>query len=333
MEFVGQSQSKAKDFFLILSHDDLLYLTYYLSYKEFVSLYSTSKKIITTSIQSSYWENFVKSRFLPEDLPWDVYSRFLNGYKTIDLAIQIVNALKNKGVSTEAALRVYEVSSVDREQEGGFNVLKASKCQTDIQRFLISDEIASENIAHINNISLHFQVRCGCAGSHPCYWSSKPSPVQNRKESMLFELKDMVFAIVGFSIIPYQAFFHPDCPVYAPIGASLQFVTISKSSYSVFSEEVYFETDIFLVQNKAILQDFHLPLPMLALNGYIRIVFHGMQQRQTIDEINEYYMCLSRVSIHGIPITPSLNESLRYDSCSDEESDGVPYASKILENL
>jgi hypothetical protein len=164
----------------------------------------------------------------------------------IDIATQIISALKNKGVSTEAVLRVDRVSSVDREQEGGSNVLKASKCHTDMQTFRYMNFDAGTTAISINDIGRSLQQRCGCNGSHPCYWSSKPSPTNNINENMLFKLKYMVCAVVGFSITPYQAFFHPDYPVYSPVGASLQFITPSSDGRD---EEIYFETETFRVNN------------------------------------------------------------------------------------
>ena len=35
---------------------------------------------------------------------------------------------------------------------------------------------------------------------------------------------DIRLCVVGFSVTPFQAFFHPDSPVYAPMNVSLQLI-------------------------------------------------------------------------------------------------------------
>jgi hypothetical protein len=67
---------------------------------------------------------------------------------------------------------------------------------------------------------------------------------------------------------------------------------------------------------------------------YIYIyVYIGMQQRQTLGEGNEYYMCLSRVRIHAIPINSSNYEDSCENCNEDEDPCEINYAAEILKNI
>jgi hypothetical protein len=104
---------------------------------------------------------------------------------------------------------------------------------------------------------------------------------------------------MGFSVTPYQAFWHPRSPVYAPKAAKLQLLA------PVAENTITFESQLFDIANCATNQTFMLPFPLVSVGGVARIVLLGMHQRQTItsgmmDEAHDdYYICLSHAQIIG----------------------------------
>ena len=143
---------------------------------------------------------------------------------------------------------VREVSSLDRAEESPVNALSISSCfcglnppssvgTSTVSVLTSSDVIGCEDPLELERQQeqqslgatdmyrgYRLQRRCGCAGPRPCYWSSHPSPVGDLKhlEHLELELGPSLSGVVGFSVTPYQAFFHPSAPVYGPRQVCLQ---------------------------------------------------------------------------------------------------------------
>ena len=301
--------SSGRPFFTSLSHDLIDSITQFMCLRQYVLFCSTCKECRTLVSNSSYWEHYVRTVFLPKNLPWNAHSNILHGQRFKEVVMQTVDGLNHcdYSISGDLIYAVKEVTSVDRENESPDNVLQPSFCQSKLTEVIMRNWINATNPLEVVAITL--QLQCGCANQHPCYWSSQPSASADTEESFVFSLKSRLSSIIGFSITPYRAYFHPDNPVYSPISASLQF--LDAGSAKKFSRmSVYFETPRFPIENIDQRQEQHFPLPALCIGGIIRLVLHGMAQRQTLsasdvdgdEPVDRYYMCLSRVKIHGIPI-------------------------------
>jgi hypothetical protein len=114
--------------------------------------------------------------------------------------------------------------------------------------------------------------------------------------------------ITEFAIVPYAAFWHPENPTYAPISVSISFF------HSSLGVKPYFTSPQFSVEKVMKMQVFKLPLPAVFVeNGYVRVNFNGMQQRQTLGAMfDQFYTCISFVGIYGTPLSKDLNfDSIR----------------------
>mmetsp|Transcript_1644 Transcript_1644/g.2627 ORF Transcript_1644/g.2627 Transcript_1644/m.2627 type:complete len:340 (-) Transcript_1644:360-1379(-) len=255
---------------------------------------------------------------------------FKSGVKEFLKTLNLISRYGHENSSSsDLENEILSASSRDRSSESPSNTLYVSRCT----KF----NLLPQN----QNNSRRLQERCGCAGFRPCYWSSKSfsksetlrdrdgdSPI----EYLTVWLKSSSPIVAAFSITPYQAFFHPNEPVYAPKRVSLQFILRSDQCslklrqphfhlHPINSETelhhtsdgtVYYESPVYDVEHNASTQIFTLPKPVIALNAVVRLVFRGMYQRQTLevgdidvgDELLEtlqgYYLCLSNITIKGI---------------------------------
>lgn len=150
-----------------------------------------------------------------------------------------------------------------------------------------------------------------------------PSANNSQVEHLTFELMTPVTVVVGFYITPYQAYFHNSNPVYGPNEVCLQILrpshikreyaplpSVSHRAHCKISHhqqvlqdpEVCYQSDFYPVRNVASEQYFLLPDPVLCIGGTVRIVFRGMQQRQTVfPGLDDYYLCISRADVIGVP--------------------------------
>ena len=180
----------------------------------------------------------------------------------------------------DVVLDVVEESSVDQPGERSSNVLWESNCYQTSQR------IASELISPTTT------RRCGCGSGVPCYWSSSPSENPSKVEFLRFKLCFFGAVIFGIGLTPYQASFQSQAPVYAPRYVRLRFVSVEGQVY-------YESTDSFAVRAEFREQHLMLSRPALFLGGSVVVEFLGMQTRQPIPEMNSYYLCISRLRLHG----------------------------------
>jgi hypothetical protein len=82
-------------------------------------------------------------------------------------------------------------------------------------------------------------------------------------------------------ITPYQAFYHPDAPIYAPISAVLQFVIPAGSQGAYEKDLVYFESEPMQLRQNFDEQSFLLKKSVLFLGGAMLVAF---SKEKTEDE-------------------------------------------------
>ena len=183
-------------------------------------------------------------------------------------------------------------SSVDREEEGPRNVLRVSRCY----RYYHERLKFAYRHPPLQDFSLAlFQMHCGCANGSPCYWSSRPSHSPERVEAMELKLTAAVAIVTGMVITPYQAFFQPAAPVYAPRTVVVKFKDPSG--------RCYFESEPLAVLNRFVEQRLDFSSPALFLGGTALLELRHMVQRQTLEGLDDYYMCISYLRISGFNLS------------------------------
>ena len=147
-------------------------------------------------------------------------------------------------------------TSVDRSEENPTHTLSQSICYGHLETFV------EKRGSVVSGIGLRAQMICGCVSTRPCYWSSAPSQDANMIESITYSLPlgpqvvtvpkgggagaggagaggaDVweppsfqlepslrINTISGFAVTPYQAYAHPNEPIYAPRAVSLTLET------------------------------------------------------------------------------------------------------------
>lgn len=126
-------------------------------------------------------------------------------------------------------------------------------------------------------------------------------------------------------------------PVYAPREVRLQLLAPSLSALRTASDldgwysfeetdyEVYAESEPLLLANTFTQQYFFFDEPMHARPGtQMRLLVRGMHQRQTLTEqdvgehFNDYYVCLSHVSIFGVVMPAKFISEVHPDLLQEE---------------
>eukprot|EP01035_Chromulina_nebulosa_P019941 gene19941-25907_t len=190
-------------------------------------------------------------------------------------------------------------SSNDRPDETPDNVLIVSPCTQYYSEHPYTGMLPRETLGY------HCQIECGCASGNSCYWSSRPSTTDDKLEYLTIRLDVAVSLIYGFSITAYEAFYQPQCPIYAPKQVSLQLFALDTRTDELYT---FYESATYTVLKDSSEQQFFLlDKPIIAFGGIAKLLLKGMYQRQTIDpsygsSYNDYYICLSNVSILGVPI-------------------------------
>lgn len=189
-------------------------------------------------------------------------------------------------------LEVQEVSSQDQDEEAGSNVLRPSVCYK-----YFSQQVHTPMAELLHPQVLYtLQEFCGCAMGRPCYWCSAASPSPDSIEHLQLGLCCSAALITGISVTPYQSFFQPRAPVYAPRACSLRLETEDGQGY--------FQSEQLPLANVFQEQHFTFVRPALFLGGRARLLFHGMQQRQTIQDSDDFYLCISHVRVSGFELPP-----------------------------
>jgi hypothetical protein len=213
---------------------------------------------------------------------------------------------------------VLDVSSVDRDEEGPINTMQVSPCL----EFLIDLNARVVGTVGTPTLRGHFsQSRCGCVGTgRPCYWSSAPSVLSSAVEHITYHLKSRLSFIVGFTVTPYQAFMHPNAPVYGPVEVCLQLVknghpdlqppeypnryNRGRKTLAELSQGVYYQSEFYPVQNEFREQFFMFDRPVLCDSGVARLVYRGMHQRQLLGAgfAEDYYLCISHCTVLAVSL-------------------------------
>jgi hypothetical protein len=260
-----------------LLHQDIHYsISLFLSPLEIVSL---------TSVNRSFHEIYYAREI------WDAVSLQLFDLHSITTQIrdsfQFVKAcffIKNDDLLSD----IVQTSSVDRAEENGRNLLRTSFCHMLLNSY-------RDQVDLNPRLGIQFQRRCGCMHGHPCYWSSAGTASLHDNEEILCSPNHSLMVITAFQITPYQSFFHPNFPIYAPYSTQLQFVLPDRTT-------VYYESPPYEVASTSSDQLFALPRPQLFCGGFIKIRLLGKRQAQPVGP-SDFYTCLSHVSVLGKSLT------------------------------
>jgi hypothetical protein len=273
------SQQRLFPMKLELLHDDLyFYLSSFLTPYEIIQLSFLNHNFQTIFLSTHIWDQLL-SKILPNSSP-----SFLIKYPQIN-PYEFYKYSTQPASQDQLLLTNIYTSSIDRLEENGNHLLTESFCHTCIQRY-------SYQLSNNLNLGAQFQMQCGCYFGHPCYWSSKGSSSQNDNEELIFTPKHSLLLISSFQITPYQSFFHPNFPIYAPFSVQLQFVTSTNQDAS------YFESPVYQIESTSLKQSFQLPHPIIFCGGNIKVRLFGKRESQPIGP-SDYYLCLSYVGVSG----------------------------------
>ena len=314
----------------------------FLAYSDLLNVNMTCCTLSALVTDEIFWDRYMKENFIPKSL--------LNRIVGVDnprlLTAKLVHAIIQQDVVNVIVAAIVG-SSVDNSAESPENTMTKSACLKNI------DRARNLDLTQIIPIGFFSQQMCGCTGSgRPCYFSSAPSLITQQTEYITYLISPRPVFICGFTVTPYQAFFHPDAPVYAPCEVCIQFLTadrtvkpqpaqINRLTTEQLQEGVYFESPYYVVAADSTEQLFSLDRPQLCSDSTVRIVFKGMRQRQTLGPEfgEEYFMCISHCSVLAAPIemllqpipsdgdsahTSCLKEKLVIDSEINEQ-DALPY--------
>jgi hypothetical protein len=236
------------------------------------------------------------------------------------LVLQNLDRVECRGVELE----IVNASESDRPEERIENIFSISRCKTIMRETRVS--------------GFNAQARCGCAMNRPCYYSSRPSVSPNSEEFVSCRIF-RPHVIYAFTVTPYQAFFQPGSPVFAPKAVRLE---IKLHDHSADRFVVVYVSREFEVTNEFRTQFFRLESPILLSSNFLMtVVFVGKQQRQPIDGNDEYYTCISNMKLLGVelcddsldrlPLSPSTftNAGIVLRSTTVAEQYAIPLFSQI----
>jgi len=290
--------------------------------------------LLNTSIHAYFRANYFWQEYLLGLSFSDVRNVTLRVENSRELLMLLKKAiLSNRFYSL--AVEICEASSVDRITERPNNILTESKCYLTLRKCL-SSNVSASLFHNINDYGSFIQRKC-CVMNDPCYWSSAPRKDAAYHEHITVQLVTPVSLVVGFTVTPYKAFFHPNAPTYAPKEVCIQFLhnttvlqdtkvahelCASTSSHSntqfkaksmaELQEGVYFESAYYPVKKSFEQQVFYFDRPQLCFAGTVRLIFKGFSQRQTLDVTlgQDYYICISHASIIGVPVLSHTNSPM-----------------------
>ena len=150
--------------------------------------------------------------------------------KTIEDAkslLRLVLSMNSLGQYLQLNMDVVEVSSMDRTVENPLNTLKKSICLEKVREYREKSSHLPQALIHRLGYMIQVQ-QCSCVGGNSsCYWSSAPNPNKSVTQFITYSFgkKNQLSVIYGFSLTAYQAFFHPNAPIYAPMRARLQILS------------------------------------------------------------------------------------------------------------
>lgn len=338
----------------------------YLKFNDLLSLFSVCKLTNEFLQDNHFWRSLAARLFGGLD-----GIRIDSSYNMLHV---LFSTFRKGNFISFPSVRVLSASSVDRPEEYPNRVLGASMCITSFNTVRFK-KIKAANLTHSIYYGAHMQLQgCMCAGGDPCYWSSESSSdgmqcldyltVQLAVRTPDFiksTLADLprsvgVLCFIGFSVTPYQAFFHPGAPVYAPRECCLQVLARSQlpldttptvlktvSTLSELTEGVEYQSEFFSIVNLAEQQTFYLQDPVLSTGEVVRIVMRGKHQRQPIvdqeidvvDEVessDDFYLCVSNVTVIGQVLEQSPRSGSSISDGSSDSSGGSGGSSSVNGN-
>jgi hypothetical protein len=181
-------------------------------------------------------------------------------------------------------------SSSDRDEERPENVLSRSACELTERK-----------------------TRCSCwGGREPCYWSSAGTgDGAAAEESLTFSNFTPRLALVhSVRVRPYQAFWHPGHPVYAPRAASVRLESTEDGgpAFSVAAPRVQVDGALLVDERESLasmyadVATFSRPLLVPWSRTRVILKLHGAAQRFTgafPGDDADFYVCLSAVGMQG----------------------------------
>ena len=266
-----------------LPNDLIRFIATFLNLKEASILASTCKQFVSILNSSHFWNADISNLL-------DRYT----GFNHRLVACFLINCKDLYPLK----LSVSNFSSCDGEGQVAKNVLSKSLCKTLIDHYIGTTSISRTTLGY------HAQRQCGCCMLQPCYWSSLPSSSPDKEEFIDFKLSSNSAMLYGFSLTPYQAYFHPHQPIYSAVQTSL---VLYKNEELIYSSAKFNLAQLFDEQF------FYLPHPILVCcdesqnSMIVSIRLHGMKQRQTLDpgtqHFNDYYVTLTSVVLFGVPLS------------------------------
>lgn len=293
---------------------------------------------LSNSIHKFFVENYFWQEYLLATLFSDVHDVTMRVENSREMLMLLKKAIVSNRFYNLAA-DICEASSVDRIVERPDNILTESKCYLSLRRKNLSSSNISASLFHnLNEYGSFVQRKC-CVLNDPCYWSSAPRKDASNHEHITIELVTPVSLVVGFTVTPYQAFFHPDAPTYSPKEVCIQFLNPSTTttatidakvctkakSMTELKEGVYFESAYYPVQKSFDQQVFYFERPQLCFTGIARIVFKGFSQRQTLDFTlgQDFYICISYASIIGLPVVSHTTDPMEVQHYTSRLAAGI----------
>ncbi|KFM25655.1 F-box protein [Auxenochlorella protothecoides] len=128
------------------------------------------------------------------------------------------------------------------------------------------------------------------------YWSSRGSPDPGSRDWVALRLAHPLVLVQEIRLRPFQAWFQPGGPVYAPVGVRFRIggpMLFHPGSWQL-GEAVLPQPGV------AEVQAFRLPRPVLCVGGCVTVELLGKTQRQEEDGL--LYVCLSYVHVVGRPL-------------------------------
>ncbi|KAM3568090.1 hypothetical protein VYU27_009781, partial [Nannochloropsis oceanica] len=110
-----------------------------------------------------------------------------------------------------------------RQQEGARHLFSSSPSSTPPSSPSLPSSGPSSPSLPLQQLGIRCQFYCGCCQGMPCYYSSRGSPSDQTDEYIRYTPSTAVALVTSFALTPYQAFWHPQNPCYAPQRATLQF--------------------------------------------------------------------------------------------------------------
>ncbi len=254
----------------------------------------------------------------------------------------LTNSLTGSKNYVEKGIKRYELkmclagySSKDSDEQGPHTLFNDSPCQVRMDSTHWPTNMASGDSAAIRKRSLfcaRCQLMCGCAIGNACFWSSRPSRLQNMEEWVDFYVDsgdlNRIALLSHFSIRAYQCWMQQGFPIFAPMS-----ITIQMLASDLLAGDVVYYSETFSCAHSSATQTFTLrkPIPVFPqdiknqpINNRIkrppriRLLCVGAYARQVVDPedwrtldnvrtivnqdnelANGFYICLSRVSFYG----------------------------------